>query len=279
MLLFMTPASAALISDPDYYILYWTVGPAQLPQEPFWVREQGKVVETRLWPTELYRTTYEVRSADGRKLLPAGAQVARLHARLFIVCNLVDIQVQGYSGANKRDCLVDENGDAKLDSYFERGSGGGSWYDLSGKLPKKRLPLDRAPIERVDPKQFVGSPYLALHYERYLDKGNALQRVLEKKPLGGSVPELDNKIRFHFLIGREQKRDWFYRGCEDRTEPYTCADGVLPSSYMFFGMKIEILQRKGEDLLFKVDSNFEPQTVRILTLTDRFSPGGLVLIN
>ena len=260
-------SSNALANEPVSYELHWVIAPHEIPAEPSWYKKQAQIVETTLIPTELYSTESEILMQNGKPLLPAGSQLARLSSRLFIVCNIRKTK-SGLS-SRKRVCLVDSDNNGKVDFYFTRGSGGYYWFKLDGEIPSKTKPIEPVALKKTAPVDMIEQPVMTFHYQRVLDGGLTLPLTQE----GGQV------VRFHFKVGTKKRKEWMVRECRSPKLPSYCADAALPSTFEFAGLKLNILEREKEKLKIEVVSPFSRQKVKLVETFNGYTTGELLLVD
>lgn len=265
------PAAAQQLSDPRHYELVWIIGAHEIPAGDFWVREQGQVVDTRLLPPELYVAEGPVMASDRRTVMAAGQQVVRLRARQFIACN-IRRGASGTRAAGKRVCLVDTDGDDRFDSYFERGLGGGYWFELTGEVPDQLDRIEAPSFRRLPPEQMIGAPMMALHYQRILDGGIRIP-VTE-------MAEGSNLVRFHFKVGDDSaRRQWMVRPCQSQSLPSFCTSAAFPSQFRFAGLVVDLLERRREDIRMRIAAPFSPVAVRFADLHQAYAAGDVILVD
>lgn len=96
--------------------------------------------ETQLEPSQLIVADEPVVSADGKSLLPTGAQLYRMVGLNLAACSQ-DVFPEGFVGASRRVCLQDEDGDGRFDTYFVRQRGrsvwntDGMWFAMNDIIP------------------------------------------------------------------------------------------------------------------------------------------------
>ncbi len=277
ILLGFSGGAAAKDRQPEFE-MHWVVGETEAMVEPVWVKKTEVVVETRLWPKKLYVADDAIQSADGKALFPEGGQLVQLAADRFTVCNIPKSANKKFMSAKKRVCLVDDDGDLTPDSWFARGSGGYWWFEISGDFDGKREALAEVSLTEADPKSMIGAPYMSFHYGRFLDRGNYFQTALDGGRSFAKGSEADSLVQFFFRIGKEKRREGMYRVCADETPPSMCADGNLPGEYRLMGLEIEMLERRKEDILLKVNKGFGGSIVKLFDTPDGYTSGELILV-
>lgn len=259
---------AAAQDAPRHYELNWIIGPHQIPSGDFWVRKMGQIVETRLLPPELYAAEAPVAAADGTLLMAAGQQIARLRARQLIACNIR--RGPGGRASSKRVCLVDTDNDGRFDSYFERGTGGYYWFELSGEIPERMRGIAAPAFRTLPPGEMADAPILRLHFERILDGGLTIPVSI--------TGDGSNLVRFHFEVGTAGRREMMYRNCRSPNLPSYCASSAFPSQFRFAGLTVDLLERRGEDVRVRVATPFGRVAVRLVDTADGYTSGELFLV-
>lgn len=258
--------NAASAKNRNLYDVRWVLGEAALPAEPIWVKEQAPLLEAKLWPTALYLTDQPVIAEDGRALLPAGTQVIGLKGIFPVVCNLRKGTDKAHLNARERVCLVDKDSDGVFESWFSENSGGEWWFVLESMgLPYFNRVREVA-LTAIDPKQMHNPPMLRLHYQRIMDEGNSFQRALDKAFFVEET--FGTRVRFHIEAGDGRFLPIFGQLCREPELTSLCASGTFPASTEILSADITILERRKEDLLIRVNSNFKPLVLRFTKMDD-----------
>jgi hypothetical protein len=267
----MVATSASTGADavkPGHYELNWVIASHALPPEPFWVKKIGKIVETRLLPVDLFQSSNPITDSAGRMLAVTGSQFARLQSDKLIACTI------GKSGAlpgkSERLCLIDQNNDGAFDGAFTRGGGSYYWFELSGKIPEVVMPLAPLTLAKVDPASMRNTPVLVVTYQRILDRKLTLPLAQERGDF----------VRFHFEVGTASRREWMTRECTSPAWPSYCASSMVPSTFEFLGLKVNILERNGNDIRAHVVAPFTPgPRIKLFDVNDGYTSGELLVVD
>lgn len=252
------------------YVLSWDIASHEVPSEPFWVKEQGEVVSTRLLPRELLAPVSDVMDEKGKLQVPAGHHMVAVSAPYALVCN-VNSAASGQA-KSKRVCLLDTDRDGLFETAFSTGKGGRYWMTLEDDLEdEKQYAVTPVAMQALDPATMEGAPSISFHYQRILDGGLTLPLTQE----GGDV------VRFHFKVGeeREGKREWMVKECRDPEGPSQCASANFPSVLQIAGLKLNLLERRKEDVLVQIVEPFGGQPVRFTEIHDGYNSGLLHYAN
>lgn len=260
-------ASGAVAGAPNDYHLVWRIAEPSAQKGANWYREQSELSFANLRPDGLSAASGEIRTPDGKLVAPAGLQFYLMSAPRPLVCSL-EKGAEGSVSASRRVCLVDGNDDGQVDAFFTRGHDR-EWFMLNGRLPARLDPI--APIRLTDlaPDRATRKPYLSFHYQRYLDGGLTLPIQADGK----------DAIRFHFKISERPRKGtmWLVKNCMVPTLPSYCARGPAPTSFAFAGLNLKILERRKEDLLIDVTSNFDAARIYVDNEDPRFYQAELFL--
>jgi hypothetical protein len=252
----------------DPYALAWTIGSHEMRGEPFWVKEQGEVVQARLLPVGLFQTTADILDDGGKLFVPRGTQMVLVSASRKVVCN-VNMASSG-TAKSRRVCLVDSDSDGNFDQSFSDGKGGDYWMTLEGDLAEEKMsPVGEVTLQAMKPEEMTDAPYISFHYQRILDGG--LQIPLTQE--GGDM------VRFHFKVGREKRREWMVKECRSPEKPSQCASANFPSRLTIAGLELELLERRKEDVLMRVITPFGGQKVKFREINDGYNSGLLLYAN
>ncbi|MCR2835013.1 hypothetical protein [Parerythrobacter lacustris] len=256
------PASAGVSGK---YELSWDIVATEVPAEPFWVKEQGEVVSTRLRPRGLFAPEADVVDAAGALLVPRDTQMVLVNGPYPMACN-VNKAAAGKAKSN-RVCVLDSDRDGAVDTAFSQGMGGDYWMSLEGELSERKL-VSVKPVElaTLDPAEMTDAPYLSFHYQRILDGGIQIPLTQE----GGDM------VRFHFKVGREKRREWMVRECREATLPSQCASSAFPSVLSIAGLELELLERRKEDVRMRILRPFGGRSVKFVEIHDGYNSGSLL---
>jgi hypothetical protein len=251
-MVFCTSANAVPFADGGYR-LEWRIEAQPIPEQDFWVKEQGVVVKTRLLPKELYVADSAIFGQNKELLIPSGTQLVRFYGNDFVVCNV--LAATSGLAKNRRVCIADQDHDGLPDGSFTHGLGGKFWFTLWGNYSGKPLPkISLVNIRSIPVSEMIDAPIFTLHYQRILDDGF-------KIPLN---QEGGNKVRFHFIVESKKNRLWISRECRDTEPPSLCTSSSFPSRFEFAGLDLELLERKKEDVRMRILKSFGDQRVRFL---------------
>lgn len=158
----------------DEYQVAWTL--AAVPVEPQTVAAgEGRVLfGAPLVPERLFVPEEPVRSRDGELLLQDGTQLLLMEWPSLMACS-VPRGPRAETAPESSVCLLDENGDGSLDSYFDGGDGlGGMWFVLNKRLPADRKPLASASLRDVEPSTLAREPAFVMRVSDWQDGGRRL---------------------------------------------------------------------------------------------------------
>lgn len=140
-----------------YYGMQWTWDPLRNAAVP--VSKGGVAFQARLVPETLFVVDDNV-TGGNQRLIAKGTQLTRMHSRKGVRCT-VGPGAQGTLSAERRVCVVDEDGDGRFEGYFDVGLGFQvGQIQFSGCLPTA-LPAAQVPaMHQIDLKN-ADSPMLA----------------------------------------------------------------------------------------------------------------------
>lgn len=236
---FVRPVSAA---PADEYQIAWKLAPAASVQSETWVRKNRDVVRTRMLPERLFAAAADIRSPAGELLVPKDMQLVGMDYARAMVCSVAKGPA-GSRAAGKRVCLLDEDGNGTLDSFFDRTMGrstfntDGYWFIMNQPLDPGRAPVGPVTLLPIPSERFDQELELSLRYNSISDRargtfftaraGNAFFTV----PCGAYLPE-------------------------------TSTTPTLRQSCELGGMTITLAGRRKDELLMRLSGSFAEQRVR-----------------
>lgn len=142
-----TPAAAKVFRN--YYGMQWTWDPIEGPSAP--VAKGGIAFQARLIPESLFVLDGDVVAGD-RRLIAKGTQLTKMHSRKGVRCT-VGPGVAGTLSADRRVCVLDQDGDGRFEGYFDVGLGFQiGQIQFTGCLPLEALAAQVPAMHQVDPK-------------------------------------------------------------------------------------------------------------------------------
>ncbi|WP_277315962.1 hypothetical protein [Sphingomonas sp. AOB5] len=238
-MLLLTGQAAAAQERPRY-LLTWIAEPQADDGAPKLVAKGDVVSRTRLLPRELYATSEELRAPDGRPVLEAGVHLARLESPVFVACTLKPPKMAGagsvvWAGTVRFMCLVDADGDGKVEGYFRITNDVPDFLYGRGRIPAKLLEIVPARYEKRDPVETKDAPTLFLTY------------------VGPSGPDVE---RFEVCVGQYGPR---YCLSDERPR---ASSGSGPASFATMGGKFTVHERVGEkSVRISMDAPFEAKPI------------------
>lgn len=268
----MAPASAENQIDLNFYGVDWQVGPQDLPKEPVTVDRWEEILSLNLVPMHLYATRSDVLDANGKGLLPAGAQLVRMtvkteaavtRTKVSMACSIAKTGSKGFVSAKKHVCLVDETSDGTFENWFERGMGGMWRFAPEGRDTPKLQPLPAVALDSIPPQDLRDPPRLAIGYQRILDVGNLFSRVVNQENVFTPSEMPASRVRFYMEVYADGKFGATFSDMCNAPELTTlCADAVFPGEFAFAGMKMRLIERQGEKISLTVDRVGDPVIIR-----------------
>jgi hypothetical protein len=266
------PASAQSDADFGFFGVHWQVSPQELPDAEIVVDRWEEILQLDLVPAKLFATRADVFDAEGKGLLPAGAQlvglslqsaVTAMNSQLSVVCSIDKMGGKAFVSAKKHVCLVDETSDGTFEYWFDRGMSG-MWRfapEIRGK-PKLR-PLPAVVLEAVEPSQLRNPPRLAIGYQRILDVGNLFSRVVNQENIFTPSKMPESRIRFFFEVYADGKFGAnFSDYCNEADLTLLCADAEFPRDVTIAGVNMRLIEREGEKIRLTVEGRDDPVTIR-----------------
>jgi hypothetical protein len=219
-----------------YYSAVWLVVPDR-PMEPTkWVGPNRAITSARLLPPRLFRNEADVKTSDGKLLVPAGMNLIGLNSQTVVACASEPKGDRGLAaawwlGTNRFICLVDENRDRRFESYFSLRTGPQNLITGTGRIPATLNPVAPAAYVEQSPLTFTNAPRIYISY--------------------GHFASLVNKLIFKLCLA-ERRGICLYPDVTTKRDP-------LPQHFDLLGARFEITAKEGDRLQITQLTEIQPQ--------------------
>ena len=161
-------ADARKVPRQSYWVL-WAIDPDPRIEAPKWVEPYSSVASARLVPPTAYVVDQDVRTAEGKLLVPAGTEMAGLLSEALLACTmhppaLKGLQALKWLGSHRYVCLMDEDRNGSFDRYFWMGTPAAGVPIGRGRVPRKRNPISDIPYTVKEPKELTTLPRIHVRY-------------------------------------------------------------------------------------------------------------------
>ena len=173
------PPPASAPAGRDSYVALWTVV-ADRPMEPTaWVGPNRAITSARLEPPRLFENRVDVKTPDGKLLVPAGMPLAGLVSRTQAACASEPLGDRGLAaawwfGTNRFICLVDQDRDGRFERYFSLRTGPSNLIVGAGRFPAAMDPVEPAEYVERSPSTFANAPRIYVSYGHHASLVNRL---------------------------------------------------------------------------------------------------------
>ena len=192
----------------------WTVAPGQTWSEARTIARHSAVVEARLLPRRLVAPAADVRDRQGQLLAPREAQLIALQSRVGIYC-LAEPGTHMSAFRNRAfPCFVDQDGDGRVESWFNARSLRSDMLLLLGTLPEQRAEVAPTAIAEAAPADLRSGPSISLDFE--------------------GLMSLSHNLRFFTRVGQGGDRTVF-------GPPYDVSAGALPAKLDILGASFNLI--------------------------------------
>lgn len=169
--------------------LVWRIVPQRPDDTVLELREGQTVTSARLVPVAMWQLTSDLKSTDGKTILPAASQFIRAASKVPIACSIRSLKVgavEGFLLNNERYvCATDENRDGKLDHFFFRGESRRGMVAGEERIPERVFDAAGGTVQAVDPRNAVDTPTIELQYTNYAFISKWILFQLCVRPAGG----------------------------------------------------------------------------------------------
>ena len=165
------PASAQFFpsSDSRALVTRWTIEPAPPPQGIRELAAKELVVKQRLLPGGLIELGRNVTRAEAGADIVAGTQLIEVKGPAGAIFCEGELRLNGI-GAGRQTCLVDSDGDARLDAAFRAASNTPALVMISDRMPKTTQPLAAPiPYQRIDPAKSRLGAFVAIERRNWFN--------------------------------------------------------------------------------------------------------------
>lgn len=146
-----------------------------VPQSPdtsiLQVREGQKVTSARMTPARLIVIDSELKTTDGRLLLPAGSEMSLTLSSHFLACTVQPLDSTAlerfFLASSRYLCVIDRNEDGAFDEYFFEGSIASGLLSGKGKTPRQLQPLAENTYHMRNEALSKEGPSLELRYVNF----------------------------------------------------------------------------------------------------------------
>jgi len=169
--------------------LAWRVIPQPGNDAVLQLREGQTVTSARLVPIAMWQLVDELKSTDGKTVLPSGTQLVRGASAVPIACSIRSLKVGVVEGilfnSERYVCATDEDRDGKLDHFFFRGESNRGMVAGLERIPERVYAAATGTIQVADPLGAVDAPTIELQYTNYAFLSKWILFQLCVRPAGG----------------------------------------------------------------------------------------------
>ncbi|HEX8262804.1 MAG TPA: hypothetical protein VF547_08020 [Allosphingosinicella sp.] len=203
----------------------WLVVPDRPMAPTAWIGPNRAITSARLEPPRLYENRTDVRTSDGKLLVPAGMPLMGLVSRTQAACASEPRGDRGLAaawwlGTNRFICLVDQDRDGAFDHYFSLRTGPANLIIGAGRFPAVLQPLRPAAYVERNPATFAQAPRIYVSYSHFAS--------------------LVNTLIFHLCFA-ERRGLCLYPDVRTKREP-------LPQTFEMLGARFQVSAKEGDRL-------------------------------
>lgn len=219
--------------------LAWRVIPQPVNDAVLQLKEGQTVTSARLVPVAMWQLVDDLKSTDGKTVLPSGTQMIRANSRVPIACSIRSLKVGVIEGIlldkERYVCATDEDYDGKLDHFFFRGESNRGMVAGVERIPQNVFAATAGRIRSVDPKEAAEAPTIELQYTNYAFLSKWILFQLCVRPAGGPCHLLADNLGL-------RKRE-------------------LPGTFDALGGDFEILEKNEAGIRVRMVRPFKPTTM------------------
>jgi hypothetical protein len=157
----------------------WLVVPDRPKVQSVWIGPNRAITSARLEPPRLFENVADVKSADGRLLVPAGMALIGLVSATQAACAAEPRGDRGLAaawwlGSNRFICLVDRDRDGRFDHRFSLRTGPANIPVGSGRFPEEMEPIEPTAYVERSPATFANAPRIYVSYGHFASFVNTL---------------------------------------------------------------------------------------------------------
>ena len=208
-----------------HYTAAWLVVPDRPIEPTAWVGPNRAITSARLQPPRLFENRVDVRTPDGKVLVPAGVPLIGLVSGTRAACAAEPRGDRGLAaawwfGTNRYICLIDEDRDGRFERYFSHRIRPVNILVGAGRFPATMNPVEPAAYVERNPATFANAPRIYVSY--------------------GHFASLVNKLIFKLCFAA---RRGLCLAPDTRTKL-----NPLPQSFEMLGARFEVTAKEGDRL-------------------------------